>query len=90
MVPNIGCIFSIFTECIFIGIWTIAPRRKLPPDENCPPPPVTVYGQLPPEENCPLRLRLEFGSGSGLVLGLGGNQIIALEKNPPRLGLGMV
>ena len=41
-----------------------------------------VSGQLYPEENCP-QLGLGFPSKSGLVLGLGGNQTIAPEKNCP-------
>ena len=48
----------------------------------------TVSGQLPSEENCP-QLGLGFGSGLGLVLGLGSNQIIAPEERSPRLGLGV-
>ena len=43
---------------------------------------MSVSGQLTPEENCS-RLGLVFGSRPGLVLGLGGNQTIALEKNCP-------
>ena len=46
-------------------------------------------GQLPPEENCPPLLGLEFGSRSGLVLGLGGNQaIVPPRKIAPWFGLG--
>ena len=43
---------------------------------------LTVSRQLPPEENCPW-LGLGFGSTSGLVLGLGGNQTIAPKEYCP-------
>ena len=49
--------------------------------------PAVVSRQLPPKENCP-RLGLGFWARLGLVLGLGGNNTIALEKNCPLLRLG--
>ena len=48
----------------------------------------TVSRQLLHEENCP-RLGLGFGSRLGLVLGLQGNQTIALRKIAPWLGFGL-
>ena len=88
MVPNIGCIFSIFTECIFIGIWTIAPRRKLPPSPGHGIRTIASWGKLPPPVTVGVwvRVRVSFRVG-------GQSDNCPREKSPPvrvRDGLGLV
>ena len=67
--------FSKTVKYLFSDINTISEQIARYPD-NCTPRKIAS------------RLGLGFGSRSGLVLGLGGNQTIAPEENCPWLGLG--